>query len=173
MAIGVTCVQHKNGGFFPGIILSVDPMLLPSGNPFKCHEEVLSFQPMIPAKRFDIFPPWGMLRRSRCVQIFLQTYNLYRERNCCMTHIAKATDVFSSHDCIFHVEQPPERVPTDCIYIFDSLLAASAICCHRGRHRCDTVIHACLRPARGPCLKADLNFCVRPSGARLCPQHMA
>ena len=28
-------------------------------------------QPMIPPKRFDIFPPdRGMLRRSRCVQIF-------------------------------------------------------------------------------------------------------
>ena len=39
--------------------------------PLKCHEEVLSLQPMIPPKRFDIFPPdWGvMLRRSRCVQI--------------------------------------------------------------------------------------------------------
>ena len=24
--------------------------------PFKCHEEVLSLQPMIPPKRFDIFP---------------------------------------------------------------------------------------------------------------------
>ena len=47
-------------------------MLLPSENPFKCHEEVLHLQPMIPPKRFDIFPPdWGMLRRSRCVQIFL------------------------------------------------------------------------------------------------------
>ena len=32
-------------------------------------------QPMIPRKRFDIFPPdWGMLRRSRCVHIFLQTF---------------------------------------------------------------------------------------------------
>ena len=40
--------------------------------PFKCHEEVLYLQPMIPPKRFDIFPPdWGMLRRSRRVQIFL------------------------------------------------------------------------------------------------------
>ena len=39
----------------------------------------------------------------------LTTYNLYRERDCCTIHIAKATDVFSSHDCIFHVEQ----VPTD------------------------------------------------------------
>ena len=34
-------------------------MLLPSGNnPFKCHEEVLYLQPMIPpTKRFDISPP--------------------------------------------------------------------------------------------------------------------
>ena len=31
-------------------------MLLPSGNPFKCHEEVLYVQPMIPPNRFDIFP---------------------------------------------------------------------------------------------------------------------
>ena len=47
-------------------------MLLPSGNPFKCHEEVLYLQPIIPPKRFDIFhPDWGMLRRSRCVQIFI------------------------------------------------------------------------------------------------------
>ena len=35
----------------------VDSMLLPSGNPFKCHEEVWSLQPMIPPERFDIFPP--------------------------------------------------------------------------------------------------------------------
>ena len=40
---------------------------------FKCHREVLYLQPMIPPKHFDIFPPdWGMLRRSRRVQIFLQ-----------------------------------------------------------------------------------------------------
>ena len=40
----------------------------------------------------------------------LTTYNLYQERDCCTIHIiGKATDVFSSHDCIFHVEQ----VPTD------------------------------------------------------------
>ena len=36
---------------------TVDPMLLPSGNPFRCHEEVLYLQPMIPPKRFDIFSP--------------------------------------------------------------------------------------------------------------------
>ena len=47
-------------------------MLLPSGNPFKCHEEVLSLRPMIPPKRFDIFSSdWGVLRRSRCVLIVL------------------------------------------------------------------------------------------------------
>ena len=49
-----------------------------------------------------------------------------------------------------------------------------SICCHRGRHRCDTGIHACLQPTRGLlCLKVDLNFCVRPSGARLRPQRLA
>ena len=36
---------------------AVDPMLRPSGNPFKCHEEVLHLQPMIPPKRFDLFSP--------------------------------------------------------------------------------------------------------------------
>ena len=35
---------------------NVDPMLLPSENPFKCHE-VLYLQPMIPPKRFDVSPP--------------------------------------------------------------------------------------------------------------------
>ena len=69
-AINVSSVQHNGVGFSPYYI--VDPMLLPSGNPFKCHEEVLYLQPMIPPKRFDIFPTdWGMLRRSRSVQIFL------------------------------------------------------------------------------------------------------
>ena len=33
-------------------------MLLPSENPIKCHEEVLSWQPMFqPTKRFDNYPP--------------------------------------------------------------------------------------------------------------------
>ena len=43
MAIYVVNVQY-NGGLLPDI---VDPMLLPSsGNPFKCHEEVLFLQPI-------------------------------------------------------------------------------------------------------------------------------
>ena len=63
MAINVS-VQY-NGGLLPDIILLTQPMLLPSGNPFKCHEEVLSLQPTIPPRCFDMFPPdWGMLRRS-------------------------------------------------------------------------------------------------------------
>ena len=69
MAVNVSV--QSNGGLLPGIIIVL--MLLPSGNPFKCHEEVLYLQPRIPpTKRFDIFPPdWGMLRKSRRVQIFL------------------------------------------------------------------------------------------------------
>ena len=44
---------------------TVDPMLLPLGNPIKCHEEVLSLQPVILPKRFDIFfPLTGGCRRS-------------------------------------------------------------------------------------------------------------
>ena len=63
MAINVS-VQY-NGGLLPGIILLPHVTMIPSGNPFKCHEEVLYLQPTIPSKRFDIFPPdWGMLRRS-------------------------------------------------------------------------------------------------------------
>ena len=71
MAISVK-VQY-NGGLFPDD--TVNPMLLPLENPIKCNEEILSLQPMIPPKRFDIFfPDWGrMLRKSRCVQMFLQT----------------------------------------------------------------------------------------------------
>ena len=34
-------------------------MIPPSGSPFKCHEEVVSMQPMIPHKRFDTFPLTG------------------------------------------------------------------------------------------------------------------
>ena len=44
-AINVS-IQY-NGGLLPDIILAVDPMILiiiPSGNPFKRHEEVLSLQ---------------------------------------------------------------------------------------------------------------------------------
>ena len=44
-----------------------------------------------------------------------------------------------------------------------SLLAAS-LCCHLGRHHCDTVIHACLQPTRGLCLKATFTS-VRPGHA--------
>ena len=54
MAINVN-VEY-DGGLLPDIIL-LTPMLSASGNLFKCHEEVLYMQPLIPPKRFDIFPP--------------------------------------------------------------------------------------------------------------------
>ena len=57
MAINVSA--QYNGGLLPDIILSIDPMLLRSGSQLKCHEEVLSLQPMIPPKCFDIFFPTG------------------------------------------------------------------------------------------------------------------
>ena len=92
--------------------------------------------------------------------------NLYRGRNnCCTTHAAKATYyMFSGHDYIFIVEQASDQCQL--IDILDSLLAAS-ICCQRGRHRCNAVIHASIQPTRGLCLKANLNFCVRPFEGRL------
>ena len=69
--MAINARYSRTVGFCPTLDYTVDPMLLPSGNPFKCHEEVLSLQPMIPPEGFDIFPPyWGMLRRSRCVQTF-------------------------------------------------------------------------------------------------------
>ena len=65
MAINVSV--NYNGGLLP------DSMLLTQYDHHRgTHEEVLYLQPMIPPKRFDIFPPdWGMLRRSRRAQIFL------------------------------------------------------------------------------------------------------
>ena len=68
------------------------------------------------------------------------------------------------------VEQPQNECQQ--IDILDSLLAES-ICCHRGRHQCNAVIHACFHPTQGLHLKADLSFCVRPAGGRLRPQHIA
>ena len=50
MAINVN-VQY-NGGFLPDIIL-LTQCYLHRGS----HEEVLYLQPLIPPKRFDIFPP--------------------------------------------------------------------------------------------------------------------
>ena len=54
MAINVN-VQY-NGGLLSDIILLTLAMLSASGNLFKCHEEILYLQPLIPPKRFDIFP---------------------------------------------------------------------------------------------------------------------
>ena len=51
MAINVSV--HYNGGLLPDIILLTQCYY----HRFKCHEEVLSLQPMIPPKRFEISPP--------------------------------------------------------------------------------------------------------------------
>ena len=70
MAINVVSGQYY-GGFLPDRIL-LNSVLLPSGNPIKCHEGILPFQPMFLPKRFVIFSPvWGMLKRLRCVRTFL------------------------------------------------------------------------------------------------------
>ena len=79
-----------------------------------------------------------------------------------MTHVA--TEMISGYDCIFLVKQPQNECQL--IGILDSIYATS-ICCHRGRHRCNAVIHLCLYPTRGLCVTADLNICVRPSEKRL------
>ena len=61
---------QDNGGLLTGIIL-LTQCYYHMGNPFKHHEEIWYLQSMIPPKRFDILAPdWGMLRKSRCVQIF-------------------------------------------------------------------------------------------------------
>ena len=71
MAINVT-VQH-NGGFLPGIILLAQCHYPPRrGTRLNVMKRfcIAAYDPT--SKRFDIFPPdWGMLRSSRCVQIFL------------------------------------------------------------------------------------------------------
>ena len=58
---GVVVTRREQRGDGPGTTTTrhytVDPMLSASGNLFECHEEVLYLQPLIPPKRFDIFPP--------------------------------------------------------------------------------------------------------------------
>ena len=66
MAITVS-VEHISPRYY-----TVEPMLLliPSGNPFKYHNEVLYLQPMIPPKRFVIFPLTGGCSEGLDVFIF-------------------------------------------------------------------------------------------------------
>ena len=74
MAINLS-VQY-NGGLLPGVILLTQQCYYHRGTHLNAMKSFfcINLQSMIPPKRFDIFPPdWGMLRRSRCVQIFLET----------------------------------------------------------------------------------------------------
>ena len=50
-------VTQYNGGLLPYIVLLTLCYYRRETNPIKCHEEVLSLQPKIPRKRFDIFFP--------------------------------------------------------------------------------------------------------------------
>ena len=54
-------------------------MQLPSGNPFKCHEEVLYLQPMISPKRFDFFP-----HRLGGSQKGLDAFRFFFKQHICM-----------------------------------------------------------------------------------------
>ena len=56
-------------------------MLLPLGNPFKCHEGVLSLQPMIPHERFDIFSPLtgGCSEGLDTFRFFFKKYMKHRQ----------------------------------------------------------------------------------------------
>ena len=49
MTMTINVSVEYNGGLLPDIILLT--------HPFKFHEKVLSLQPLISPKRFDIFPP--------------------------------------------------------------------------------------------------------------------
>ena len=63
-------VQWYNGGLLPDIML-LTQCYNHRGTRLNAMKRFLSLQPMIPPKRFDIFPPdWGLLRRSGSVQIF-------------------------------------------------------------------------------------------------------
>ena len=54
MAVNVSA--QYDGGLLPDtVLLTLPGMLLPSGNPFKRHKNVLSLQPMISPKSFNIF----------------------------------------------------------------------------------------------------------------------
>ena len=69
MAINLISAQY-NGGFLSDTIRLT---YYHQGTPLNAMKIFFSYlKPMIPSKRFDIFPPdSGMLRRSRRVHIFL------------------------------------------------------------------------------------------------------
>ena len=63
MAINVSVLQYS-GGLLPDIIL-LTQCYYQRGTRLNATKRFLSLQPMIPPKRFNIFPhDWGMLRMS-------------------------------------------------------------------------------------------------------------
>ena len=82
-------------------------MLLPSGNPFKYHDEVLSLQPMFPPKRFG------------CVKIFQEFPVLgqqTRRTNSELALVARVVDNNSMYVCMYvcmyvwsHIQQSMDQ----------------------------------------------------------------
>ena len=115
-------------------------MLPPSGNPFKCHEKVLYLQSMIPPKRCDIFPSdWEMLRRSKCVHIFLET-SLTRQ---CLER--RVLIFLQTPDCVFKknlsASKPSEHPPSGgkCLKAYVGTLAVETKPLHGGIKRVPNV----------------------------------
>ena len=75
----VGSVQY-NGGLLPDILL-LTQCYFHRGTRFKCHEELLYLQPLIPPKRFDIPPPLlGDAQKedlARCDLFFLEYIYIY------------------------------------------------------------------------------------------------
>ena len=101
-------------------------------------------------------PFFAFLYCKRPLKTYLVVYNLYGERVTAVWCTLQRLQM-----CSRAMIAPSTWNEWQLIDIFYPLLAAS-ICCHRGRHRCDTVIHASLQPTRGLSLKANLIFCVCP-----------
>ena len=70
MAINLS-VQQYNGGLLPDIIL-LTQCYFHRGTRLNAKKRFCICSLLTPPKRFDMFPPyWRMLRRSRCVRVFL------------------------------------------------------------------------------------------------------
>ena len=84
-------------------------MLLPYGNPFKCHEEVMYLQPIIPPKRFDIFPLTGGCSKGLDAFRFFFKSKLCHKQHCSCRllslslslHDARKKQTNSGHQCLY------------------------------------------------------------------------
>ena len=79
MEINNVSVQY-NGGLLPDIILLTRCGYI--GEPVRCHDEVLSLQPMFPPKPVDIFSPEGGCSEGglAAFRFFLNNNNILRKK---------------------------------------------------------------------------------------------